>query len=159
MASNQKPEELLRHSPFFADFGLAELNIVTQYMDVRTGQRGDVLYFEGEPSDGMYIVGAGRVELLLNGDDGTARLVGWLGPAESFGELALLNPGKRLLTVRATNEVTLYELSVDSFMRMRAQHPDVCLLLIMSAVKRFGKVMEASHEIFRRTLLKQLERV
>ncbi len=162
MAVVTNPEDaiqLLKHCQFFEDFGEAELAVVIQFLDVRTGDRGDVLFFEGEQADALYVVGAGRVELLINDDNEQARLVGWLGPSESFGEMALLLRSKRLVTVRATNVVTLYELSVPSFLRMRAHHPDVCLLLIMAIVKRFGRIVETNHTLFKKALLDQLSKV
>lgn len=160
--NNGNPEEvtrLLQQCHFFEDFGEAELDIITQFLDIRTGERGDVLYFEGEQADALYVVGDGRVELLMNDDDGQARLVGWLGPAETFGELSLLMRGKRLLTVRATNQVVLYELSIPSFLRLRAQHPDACLLVIMAIIKRFSRIVDANQQIFKKVLLGQLARV
>ena len=150
---------LLTACQFYEDFGEAELAVVMQFLDIRTGERGDVLFFEGEPADAMYVVGEGRVELLVNDDDEQARLVGWLGPAESFGELALLLRGRRMITVRATGPVTLYELSVPSFLRMRAHHPDVCLLIIMAIIKRFGRIVDHNQQIFRKVLLGQLSKL
>lgn len=150
---------LLQQCHFFEDFGEAELEVITQFLDIRTGERGDVLYFEGEQADALYVVGEGRVELLMNDDDGQARLVGWLGPAETFGELSLLMRGKRLLTVRATNQVVLYELSIPSFLRLRGQHPDACLLVIMAIIKRFSRIVDANQQIFKKVLLGQLARV
>ena len=162
MTSEVRHEEvaqLLKQCQFFEDFGEQELGVVTRFLDVRTGQKGDVLFYEGEQADALYIIGDGRVELLINDDNDQVRLIGWLGPSESFGEFALLTRGKRLVTVRATNNVVLYELSVPSFLRMRAHPPDVCLLLIMATVKRFGRMMETNHTLFKQVLLSQLSRI
>ena len=158
-ADSQQALRVLRQCPFFEDFGNDELLLLTEFLDVRSGQRGDVLYFEGERGDAMYIVGQGRLELLVNDDAEHARLVGWLGPTESFGELALLLRNKRMLTVRATNDVSLYELSYESFVDLRTQYPEVCLTLVMSIVKRFGNVLSASQELLRGIMLSQLARI
>lgn len=158
MDQEQQAEAVLRHCELLQDFSPGDLQSLSAYLDIRTGQRGDVLFFEGEPADAMYIVADGRLELLMNDDQDQPRLVGWLGPAESFGELALLLRGRRMLTVRATNRVTLYELNVESFMQLRLQHPDVCLLLVMSIVKRFGHVLTSSQSLIRRVMIGQLNR-
>jgi len=155
----RQAESLLRHCAFFQDFTPADLSVITHYLDIRTGQRGDVLYFEQEQADAMYVVAQGRVELLINDDTEQPRLVGWLGPAETFGEMALLLRGQRMLTVRATNGVLLYELSLESFLKMRTDHPDVCLLVVMSGVKRFGDVMNTSQGLLRRFMLNELNRL
>lgn len=156
---SQQALRILRQCPFFEDFGTEELLILTNFLDLRTGQRGDVLYFEGEGGDSMFIVGQGRLELLVNDDSQNARLVGWLGPTESFGELSILLQSPRMLTVRATNEVALYELSTRSFNAMRAQYPEVSLTLAMSVIKRFGHVMTATQTLMRSLMLAQLARV
>jgi CRP-like cAMP-binding protein len=159
MDEAQRAKDLLASCAFFKDFKPEQLAIITGFLDVRDGEKGDVLFFEGEQSDAMYVVASGRVELLINDDKDSSRLVGWLGPSESFGELSLLSQSKRQLTVRATNDVTLYELNFQSFVRLRDEHPDVCLQLIMAAISHFGAVMDASHDLLRRLLLRQLSRV
>jgi len=156
---SQQALRVLRQCAFFEEFGHEELRIVADFLDVRGGQRGDVLYFESERGDSMYIVGQGRLELLVTDHEDHARLVGWIGPTESFGEIGLLLQNKRMLTVRATNEVALYELSAESFAAMRVQFPDVALLVTLSIVKRFGVVLEASQELLRNIMLSQLNRV
>lgn len=156
---SQQALHILRQCAFFEDFGPDELVIVADFLDVRSGQRGDVLFFEGERGDSMYIVGQGRLELLVSDHEEHARLVGWLGPTESFGELGLLLQNKRMLTVRATNEVALYELSHQSFLAMRAQYPEVALMVVMAIVRRFGSLLEGSQQLLRELMLNQLNRI
>lgn len=155
----QDARQVLRHCAFFDDFSDEDIAVVVQYIDLRTGKQGDVLFYEDEPAEALYIISHGKIELLVNDDHNQPRLVGWLGPSESFGELALLMRGKRLVTVRASNDVTLYELGVASFLKMRAHHPEVCLLIVMAIVKRFSTMVNDNHALFKRILLDQLHRL
>ena len=97
--------------------------------------------------------------MLTNDEEGHPRLVGWLGPTETFGELSLVSDATRLLTIRATNEVVLYELGVASFQRLRAERPQTCLLVIMALIKRLSHVINANQELLKRVLLRELDRV
>ena len=78
---SQQALRVLRQCAFFEEFGHEELRIVADFLDVRGGQRGDVLYFESERGDSMYIVGQGRLELLVTDHEDHARFVGSLGDA------------------------------------------------------------------------------
>jgi CRP/FNR family transcriptional regulator len=158
-AQKERAVPVLSQCEFFKDFQERDLDALAQYLDVRTGDRGDVLYVEGEPSDALYVIGEGRVELLMNDHSGQPRLIGWLGPTETFGELSLVTKGERRLTVRAGNDVVLYELGSASFERLRAEKPHTCLLIIMALVKRLSSVVDDNGDLLRRVLLQELSKV
>ena len=71
-------------------------------MTAHRAKAGSDVIRQGEPGDTFYIVVSGRLAALI---DGT--VVGELGPADSFGEIALLRATERTATVRAIEDSDL----------------------------------------------------
>lgn len=149
------PLRTLHRCPLFADFAPSSLEALLPYFDIIEGQRGDRLYEQGAPSDGFYIVAAGSLVMKVTDIDGKERSVTRVAPPESFGELAVLLRGDRFVTVEAATTVTLLEFSYDAFRRLKRANPDLCLLLIMAIVRRFGRMLDESRDVLHRLLLRQ----
>lgn len=77
---------------------------------------GTEVVVQGEPGDAFYVVGAGRLQALKDGE-----LVAELGPGGFFGELALLLDAPRAATVRALTPVRLFRVDREGFDRLVAK--------------------------------------
>jgi CRP/FNR family transcriptional regulator, cyclic AMP receptor protein len=63
---------------------------------------GEVLLREGDPSDEVVLIEAGRAEVLRAAGDGSI-LLGTVGPGEFIGEMGVLEGRPRSATVRAAS--------------------------------------------------------
>ena len=94
---------------------------------------GEILLREGDPSEEVVLVEAGRVEVLRTvGGDGI--LLGTAGPGEFIGEMGVLEGRARSATVRAVSEVTAELVAREAFLLRVSQEPALAhkLLLRMS---------------------------
>ena len=89
--------------------------------------------------------------------EGIEQPVTSLAAPTSFGELSLLLRNERMLSVQAAGDVELLELDLDGFRKLKQANPDLCLVLIMAIVRRFGRVVDQSGDLFQRLLFRQLE--
>ena len=88
-------------------------------------EAGEDILREGELGDALYLVVEGQVRI-HRGDQGLALL----GPRESFGEMALLDPAPRSATVTAETDVTLLKLSEIDFRDLLEEKHQLALGLI-----------------------------
>jgi len=103
--------ELLLGSPIFAPLSPPALEALAARLAPRQLRAGDVVFAQGDPGDDFYLVAAGRVGVVLDGEQ-----VAELGPGESFGEIALLRSVARTATVTALTDVTLQALERETFL-------------------------------------------
>ena len=71
---------------------------------------GELLFREGDAADGLYVVKAGRLEVLAGG-----RVVRELGAGAVLGELAVITGGTRSASVRARRDSRLLRVRQDTF--------------------------------------------
>jgi EmrB/QacA subfamily drug resistance transporter len=90
--------EFLARAPIFAglESSLRE-EVAARARTVRV-PAGSFLFHEGDPGDAMYVVRAGRLEVV---DENSGGVIRQLGRGDGFGELALLTASMRSASVRA----------------------------------------------------------
>ena len=76
--------------------------------------KGTVLFRQGDPSDTMFVVAAGRVRLTL-GSGAEVREIGVMGPGEFFGEISLLSGGERSATAEVIEDSRFLVVGRDAF--------------------------------------------
>jgi CRP/FNR family transcriptional regulator, cyclic AMP receptor protein len=112
---------------------------------------GEILLREGDPSDSVVLVQAGRVEVLRSvGDDGI--LLGAAGPGEFIGEMGVLEGRARSATVRAATAVTAELIAREAFLLRVSRDPALAhkLLLRMSArLRQVEDLLAGLHAVAR----------
>ena len=84
---------------------------------------GEILFRAGDSGDALYIVAAGKVEILdsMTGD-ATGHSIAELGEGQTFGEMALLTGDPRTATARAIEDTDLLAIGRTDFERLIASN-------------------------------------
>jgi EmrB/QacA subfamily drug resistance transporter len=128
MARRSPPEstaEFLGAVSIFAGLPRPQLEQLAEAARAVRLPAGDWLFHEGEAGDAMYIVRAGRLEVVSETEPGSGLRV--LGRGDVVGELALLSGSPRAASVRASRSSDLIEIRSDEFERMLIERPEVSL--------------------------------
>jgi NTE family protein len=125
-AAPELPAQFLARSPLFADLEPA----LREQLAARSQQlrlaAGEWLFREGDPGDAMYLVRAGRLEVVT----GTSEIVvRELGRGDALGELALLTRSPRSASVRAARASDLLVIDRDHFEELLQSSPALSLAL------------------------------
>ncbi len=92
---------------------------------------GGEIVTEGQDTDAVYILTAGRARMVKRGAHGEEIPLNVLQPGETFGATGLLDPtalaqgGKRATTVRASSDVEAYKLDPTLFQALLTNHPEI----------------------------------
>ena len=104
---------------------------------------GEVLFQQGDPPQGAYIVMLGRLRVTARDEDGIDRVIDEPGPGEWIGEMALLTGSPRSATVCALRDSELVWLSPDVFDELVCRDAKVLLQTSRSIVGRLQRQMAA----------------
>ena len=96
-------EELLAKNAFFAATSAPSLKKIVAAGVVRSLQRGDVLFNEGDAPDAMFVVLSGRIAIAIANRplDSRESMLALMENGDLFGELGLLDEGSRSALARA----------------------------------------------------------
>lgn len=97
----------LRDVPYFAvlpESGLAE---VRRMAVGRSYGRGDVIFLEGDPCEGLCVLHVGRVRIYKTSPEGREQVLAILGPGESFNDVPVFDGGPNPASAEALEPVAL----------------------------------------------------
>jgi CRP/FNR family cyclic AMP-dependent transcriptional regulator len=112
----------LERVPLFAGLSPKEREKVARWSDTVDLPAGKHLLDEGRLPHEFFVILDGEVEVLHGGE----RLA-TLGPGDFFGEIALIEHGRRTASVVTTTTTTLAVMSPASFAAMRREMAEVAL--------------------------------
>jgi CRP-like cAMP-binding protein len=112
----------------------------------RTYADGAIIFRQGDAGDCMYVIQAGRVEV-LHEQEGQEVSLTTLGEGDIFGEIALFQQETRSATVRARGEVRVLTLDKRTFMRRVHEDPSLAYRILQ---KMSNRIRELSAELAQR---------
>src|SRR2546422_7440373 len=88
------PVETLRRVPFFAVLPLEEIRSLAAHCVVRRLRRDEMLFAEGDPCGGLFVVQAGAVKQFKMAGTGREQVLLTERAGSTVGELALFDGGR-----------------------------------------------------------------
>ena len=113
-SARQAARWLARLAPF-SELPPAALDDLAATLVTTERRAGATIYRQGEPSDELFVLGRGRVEVLRLDESGPERLISTLGTGATFGDASFFQAGPRSATVRAATDVLLFTLHRAAF--------------------------------------------
>jgi CRP-like cAMP-binding protein len=147
--------ELLKTSPLFRDFTPVGLGILSRITRPRVLLAGNLLFAEGAPSEALYLVFEGRLQLSMKGADGREVPLGSLGAGEHLGQVALISEGAptaHLCTATADLDTKILEIPAADFRALMREKPQACMKLMLAVAQDFGRRVSSSGDVLKHVL-------
>lgn len=138
---SQSVIERMRSTPLFGDLDAETLGRLVALGQIVDLADGEVMIREGDRADAMYVVLDGELEVTKR--SGTTEIpLALVGPGALQGEIAALEGGRRMASVRASGPAEVLRIPIDTIRELLATGPDVALAVIRTATGRL-RSMEA----------------
>jgi CRP-like cAMP-binding protein len=131
--------DFLATIPLFSGLQQDELQKFAELTRERAYPKGSVILFQDDPGDSLFVLRAGRVKVVLIGEDGREVILGVLEPGAHFGELALIDDQPRSAHVIAMDDSQLLILRREDFRRRVEANPSVAWALLMELSRRLRR--------------------
>lgn len=116
--SRPKPDgNILRNIPFFSELSAEELEHVDRIIIKKRFSKDQVVLFEEDTANYMYLVYSGKVRVVKLNDEGREQIITIHKKNDSFGEMAILDGKTSPATVIAHEETVIGLLSRRDFER------------------------------------------
>lgn len=116
--------------PLFAALDASTITQLVSLLKARKVRDGSVVMHKGDAAESMYFIAEGSVTVSI---DGATRV---LNEGDFFGEMALLNRGRRTATVTARGSCELLMLDGEDFERLMQQKPHLADVIKATALAR-----------------------
>ena len=143
----------LRRVPHFQGMSEADLKTIVVSGQIRRFPADTLIFVEGEPSAGMFVLMAGRVHLCKLGPQGHESIISVVEPIIMFNEVSALDGGVNLTTARAVQECLTWNISQPNFRGLMDRYPQVGLGLLRVLALRYRALVSQYEDLSFRSVL------
>lgn len=127
----QNLKNLLRQSSIFDDIDEGSLDEIVPAVMKHHYPRHGMIFSEGDPAHGFFILGSGKVKLFNQSGEGKEQILMVAVPGDSFGELSMFVSGKFAACAEALEESEVLSIDRDRFVSLLGKNPHLALKLIV----------------------------
>ena len=137
---------LITHSPLFENLNLAEIRLMSHFMQVYGAEPGVEVIREGEPGDFMMLMLEGRIEVFKRDRWNAPRLIALLDPGKTVGEMSMIDGEPRFSTCVAAERCLLAVLTRESLARIILEQPILGAKILMELVLMLSQRLRQTTE-------------
>ena len=125
---------LIKYSPLFENFNLAEIEALSHFMLVFRTEPGLEIIREGEAGDFMVLLIEGKIEVFKQDRHSAPRLIAVIAPGQSFGEMSMIDGEPRFASCVAAESCLIAVLSRENLARIILERPALGAKILMELV-------------------------
>lgn len=136
---------VLGQVPIFADLNRRERNLVSTMLHIRRYEPEEVVFMQGQPGTGMYILLSGKVNISLHYKQEDQIDLATLQTGDFFGELSLLDESPRSATAVTEGATELAGFFRPDLMDLLEQNPSLGIKVVLSLAEVLGERLRSTN--------------
>lgn len=149
-------QAVLRKTPLFASLTQEEMQALAARTSKKRLQRGELLFGEGDPCAGLFLVASGKIRIFKLSASGREQVLAVEGPGSSFAELPVFDGGNYPAAASALEDAEILFISRKDFQNFCREHPDVALKVIAVVGARLRRLVGIIEELSFTTVRQRL---
>lgn len=145
--TKQTPADTLRQVQMFSGLTEQEFSFLTARVLERRFSPGELIFSEGEPCAGFFVIQSGNVRIFKSSASGREQVLSIDGPGGSIAELPVFDGGSYPASAEALNDTTLLFVSKQDFQALCLQHPQVALKVLRVVGARLRRLVGIIEEL------------
>ena len=131
----------------FSGLTESEMEFIAGRVVPRKYGPGQVVFNEGDPCSGLYIVASGHVRIFKTSASGREQVLNIDGPGSSVAELPVFDGGNYPASVAAIDDAVLLFVSKEDFRELCLTHPQVALKVLRVVGTRLRRLVGIIEEL------------
>jgi CRP/FNR family transcriptional regulator len=125
----------LRKNPYFDDLPDEILREITEHTQLRTFERGEILFWEDDPCAGLHIIEEGSVKLYRISPQGRQYIIRVLQEGDTCNEVPAFDGGTNPVNVETLERSKVWVIDAETLRALVKSHSDFALKVLSN----FGK--------------------
>ncbi len=145
LAETQK--QILSQVQLFSGLADSEMDFLAPRVVPRKFSPGQIVFNEGDPCSGLYVVASGQVRIFKTSASGREQVLSIDGPGSSVAELPVFDGCDYPASVAAVDDATLLFVSKKDFQELCLAHPQVALKVLRVVGARLRRLVGIIEEL------------
>ena len=142
--------------PLFSGLSPEELRLLAARFMRRHFSAGELLFSEGDPCRGLYIIDSGRLRIFKSSVSGREQVLAMEGPGSSVAELPVFDGGPYPASVSAVDDAQILFISRHDLRAFCLEHPEVALKMLAVVGARLRRLVGIIEELSFTTVRQRL---
>jgi CRP/FNR family transcriptional regulator len=151
--------EVLPAVPYFAGLDDSTLDAIARAAVRRNYAVDQVLFLEGEPCSGLYVVEDGWLKAVKTSPEGREQVLRFVGPGEVVNEVGVFTEADNPATVIALEPTTVWLIYRQTLLRLLQTHPQFARRVVQSLAGRVLHLVSLVEDLSLRTVEARLARL
>jgi len=151
--------QVLSEIPLFASLSANEVQALAQRAVERRFAAGEMLFWEGEPCAGIFLIAEGSVKIFKMAPSGREMMLSLERAPSTVAELPLFDGGAYPASVRAEERVVSYFINKADFQSVCREFPDVALKVLAVVGRRLRHLVAMVESITFGSVTQRLARM
>jgi len=117
----------LANSSLFSELTMETLAAVAAQASVQQYQAGDMIVWQGQPSESVYVIARGIANVVRLSPTKQASTLAYLMPGQSFGEVGILENQPRSASIAALTDIQVLAFERADFLRILHRYSGVAI--------------------------------
>ena len=134
--SNSEILEFLSGIPLFANLSEASARSLAGASRFQQIDKGEILFFQADPSESAYLVRSGKISIVLTSADGREMVINEMHTGEMFGELGIITKKSRSTSAVAQSNSELLFIPKQALLRAIDDEPQLARQMLEVTANR-----------------------
>ncbi len=139
--------QVLNKISLFKNVNEKDLQTINSKLIAKTYSQHDVILFEGDTDQDLYLINSGNVKITQINFEGNEVIISRLGEGEFFGEMAIITQEARSANVIATEETEIFKLPSTDFKNALKNHPGISICMLEKISQRLKDSSQKINEL------------
>ena len=127
--------DFLRSLPYFTALSAEEMERIENQVLEHSFAKGEILFLEGEPCRGLYVVKSGRVRIFKSSPEGREQVLLIARQRDSFNDVPVFDDGPNPASASALEPSIVYVIPKESLLSVVADCPAAQAIIKLFAVR------------------------
>ncbi len=156
MAETRNVSTALAAVALFSELSPEEVHLLAARFVRRKFSQGELLFSEGDPCNGLYIIESGRLRIFKSSASGREQVLAVEGPGGSVAELPVFDGGPYPASVSAVEDAQILFISRQDLRSFCLEHPEVALKMLAVVGARLRRLVGIIEELSFTTVRQRL---
>lgn len=116
-------DDFLKTIPYFARLSPADFDRLSRATKARRFDRGEMIFLEGDPCLGFYVVKEGLTRIFKASPDGREQVLTFVGPGGTFNDVPIFDGGPNPASASAVEPSTVYIVPREVILALIGNYP------------------------------------
>ena len=143
----QARKQALRNNSYFSNLEDHILDDLSLGMRLERAERGEILFWEGDPCAGLHIIQRGSVKLFKTSTHGRELIIKVIEEGTTFNEVPVFDRGQNPVNAAALEDSEIWVVEAGAIQAAMTQHPEMCGAIVLNLTQNLRMLVGLVEEL------------